>query len=122
MYNKREIMMRAHELRKAGQDMSQSLKKAWVEAKIAAIDYKLHSYNMIDFQSKSDKEAIRELGAERDRLNSIINPAVEIERTPNTSLSFFEEAEIRGKLAKIRTSLNPDWNEYKELESRLFVA
>ena len=123
MYNKRNIMTRAHELRKAGKGMSDALKHSWVEAKIKAIDERLFFLDMIDFQSSENRAMVRDLNQERSRLNAIINPPVEkVKRKPNPDLDYFEEITIRVRLLDIKASRNPDWNEYKQLENRLYVA
>lgn len=122
MYNKSEIMKRAHELRKTSQySLSVSLKKAWLEAKINKIEGKLFMYDMIDRQSRSEREEVARLARQLNTLRKELNPAKKVTYIP---LSEDERAEVLEEFESIiydspMTSKNKDWKRADELKELL---
>jgi hypothetical protein len=117
---KSKVCTLANSFIREGMNRSAAFVKAWALAKIEKIDAQLFSLNMIDRQSRTEKEYVRKLQDDRAALNAKANPVVKMIENP--ALSFSEKMSINARLTEIFMSRNPDWNEYKALEAKLYTA
>jgi hypothetical protein len=133
MNTKSIVCTKANQLMKEGNTRSAAFVKAWALVKTEQINNRLFDLNMIDRQSREQKEEVRKLQNERRELQSKAGKGHDsIKAHPisariiNPDLTNSEKAEIEDKLFRMMTTGIYDdtfnMDEYKALEAQLYAV